>query len=301
MSLLIALTLVLSGAPARAPEDDVFDRVKHGYADSKGVKIHYATLGEGPLVVMIHGFPDFWYSWRHQMAVLSKNYQVVAVDQRGYNLSDKPKGKEQYDIALLVDDVLAVLKHFKQDKAVIVGHDWGGLVAWRFAMTYPEATDRLIVCNLPHPRGLLRELAHNPDQQKNSEYARRFQQEGAHKILTADGLARRIGDPKVKERYIEAFNRSDFEAMLNYYKQNYPAPPYVEDASALVKVKPPVLLFHGLNDNALLHGALNRTWEWLDKDLTLVTVPGAGHWVQEDAAELVSGMMQAWLGVQATK
>jgi pimeloyl-ACP methyl ester carboxylesterase len=184
---------------------------------------------------------------------------------------------------------------------VIVGHDWGGLVAWRFAMTYPETTDRLIVCNLPHPRGLVRELAHNPEQQKNSEYARRFQQEGAHKSLTADGLARRIRDPKVKERYIDAFNRSDFEAMLNYYKQNYPAPPYVEDTSPLVKVKPPVLLFHGLNDTALLHGALNRTWEWLDKDLTLVTVPGAGHWVQEDAAELVSGMMQAWLGVQAPK
>jgi pimeloyl-ACP methyl ester carboxylesterase len=94
---------------------------------------------------------------------------------------------------------------------------------------------------------------------------------------------------------------ADSKGVKIHYKQNYPAPPYVEDTSPLVKVKPPVLLFHGLNDTALLHGALNRTWEWLDKDLTLVTVPGAGHWVQEDAAELVSGMMQAWLGVQAPK
>src|SRR2546427_10968287 len=86
--------------------DDVYDRVKHGYADSGGVKIHYAMLGPAstnvPLIVMIHGFPDFWYSWRHQMAVLSKDYQVVAIDQRGYNLSDKPKGKENYDMSLLI-------------------------------------------------------------------------------------------------------------------------------------------------------------------------------------------------------
>jgi pimeloyl-ACP methyl ester carboxylesterase len=295
-----------SSASTRAVED-VFDRVKHGYADSGGVKIHYAMLGPAsgsaaaPLVVMIHGFPDFWYSWRHQMAALSKDYQVVAIDQRGYNLSDKPKGKENYDMTLLVEDVRAVIKHLGRDKAVIVGHDWGGRVAWGFAMKYPEMTYRLIVCNLPHPRGVAYERAHNNEQKINTAYAQRFRQEDAAKNLTAEGLAARIKDPKEREHYVEAFRRSDFEAMLNYYKQNYPAPPYLEDTTPVIKVKPPVLLIHGLDDKALMHGALNHTWEWLEKDLTLVTVPGAGHFVQNDAAEFVSAMMKSWLEVQASR
>ena len=298
LSALAAILVAIVGLHA---EQDVWDRVQHGYADSDGVRIHYATIGSGPLIVMVHGFPDFWYSWRHQMAVLSDRYQVVAIDQRGYNLSDKPAGKENYDMTLLVADLRAVVRHFKQDKAIIVGHDWGGRVAWNFAMQYPEMTDRLIVCNLPHPRGTAYERAHNPEQQKNMAYARRFQESDAAKSLTAEGLAARIKDPVVKGRYIEAFKRSDFEAMLNYYKQNYPYPPYVEDTSPLVKVKAPVLLFHGLNDTALMHGALNHTWEWLDNTMTLVTVPGVGHWVQDEAADLVSSTMKAWLALPANR
>ncbi len=300
-----AIGLSLSASASEV--DDVYDRVKHGYADSAGVKIHYAMLGptsgsaNAPLVVMIHGFPDFWYSWRHQMAALSKDYQVVAIDQRGYNLSDKPKGKENYDMSLLVEDVRAVIKHLGRDKAVIVGHDWGGRVAWGFALKYPEITHRLIVCNLPHPRGVAYERAHNNEQKVNTAYAQRFRQEDAAKSLTAEGLAARIKDPKEREHYVEAFRRSDFEAMLNYYKQNYPAPPYLEDTSPVVKVKPPVLLIHGLDDKALMHGALNHTWEWLERDLTLVTVPGVGHFVQNDAAEFVSAIMKSWLEVQSSR
>ena len=272
--------------------------VKHGYADSNGVKIHYASLGSGPLMLMIHGFPDFWYTWRDQMAALSDSYQCVAIDQRGYNLSDKPKGVENYDAKLLVDDVAAVIKSLGRDKAIIVGHDWGGMVAWRFAMIYPQMTDKLIILNLPHPRGLTRELAHNPEQQKNSQYARNFQQPDAAGKLTAEGLARRVSDPEVRAKYVEAFQRSDFEAMLNYYKANYPREPYTEDTSPILKVQAPVLMFHGLRDTALLSGALNNTWDWLDKDLTLVTVPNAGHWVQQDASDLVSKTMKWWLSMR---
>ena len=280
---------------AFSQDSDLEKRVEHGYADSNGVKIHYASLGKGPLVVMIHGFPDFWYTWRDQMEALSTGYQAVAIDQRGYNLSDKPKGVENYDLRLLVGDVLAVVRHLKRDKAIIVGHDWGGIVAWTFAMTFPEATEKLIILNLPHPRGLMRELAHNPQQQKNSQYARNFQKEGAHLQLTAEGLAFWVKDPKAREKYIEAFKRSDIEAMLNYYKRNYPKEPYTEDTSPLVKVKAPVLMIHGLNDTALLAGALNNTWEWLERDLTLVTIPGAGHFVQQDASDLVTRTMKMWL------
>ena len=273
-------------------------RVKDGYADSNGVKIHYATVGSGPLIVMIHGFPDFWYTWRDQMAALSDKYQCVAIDQRGYNLSDKPKGVENYRLPLLVSDVAAVIKSLGRDKAIIVGHDWGGMVAWNFALMHPEMTDKLIILNLPHPRGLMRELAHNPEQQKNSQYARNFQQPDAASKVTAEALARRITDPEAHAKYLEAFQRSDIEAMLNYYKANYPREPYAEDTSPLVKVQAPVLMFHGLKDTALLSGALNNTWDWLDKDLTLVTVPNAGHWVQADASDLVSKTMKWWLAMR---
>jgi pimeloyl-ACP methyl ester carboxylesterase len=163
MMTLFALGLLeaaIAGQPAAKP--DVFDRVKHGYAVSEGgVKIHYASLGEGPLVVMIRGFPDFWYSWRKQMDTLSDRHQVAAIDQRGYNLSDKPKGVENYDMRLPVGDVAAVIKSLGRDKATIVGHDWGCIVAWYFAMNLPQMTENLVILNLPHPNGLARELRNN--------------------------------------------------------------------------------------------------------------------------------------------
>ncbi len=300
----LAICLLL---PARATgqQPDVFERVTHGYAVSgDGVKIHYATLGTGPLVVMIHGFPDFWYSWRHAMAALSETFQVVAIDQRGYNLSDKPKGVEHYDMRLLVGDVAAVIRHLKRDKATIVGHDWGGMVAWQFALNLPAMTERLIVLNLPHPSGLLRELKSNPEQIANSEYARTFQRgsPGDPKVffgnpMTAQTLSGWVRDPAARKRYVEAFERSDFDAMLNYYKANYPKTSGADapEPPVFPKVSVPVLMFHGLDDRALHKNALAGTWDWLDKDLTLVTVPGAGHFVQQDAAELVTSTMKWWL------
>ena len=281
-----------------ARSEDLLGRVKHGYADSGGVKIHYAALGDGPLVVMLHGFPDYWYTWRHQMEALSSSHQVVAIDMRGYNRSDKPAGVESYKMTHLVSDVRAVIGHFKKEKATIVGHDWGGAVAWNFAMRYPKACDKLIILNLPHPWGLARELANNPDQQKNSQYARNFQKPGAHEKLSARGLSGWVKNKAAKEKYREAFERSDFESMLNYYKANYPREPYKAPEGAPPKVEAPVLMFHGLKDWALLPGALNDTWRWLEKDLTLVTVPGSGHFVQQDAAETVSKTMRSWLKLQ---
>jgi pimeloyl-ACP methyl ester carboxylesterase len=286
----VAMVLMAAGI-ARGAEGPFTD----GYADSNGVKIHYATMGSGPLVVMIHGFPDYWYTWRKQMEGLADRFQVVAIDQRGYNLSDKPSGVENYDVRLLVGDVVAVIKHLGQQKAIVVGHDWGGVVAWQLAINVPEVVDRLIILNLPHPRGLSRELAHNPEQQQNSAYARRFQMEGAEKALTAEGLAAWVKDPDANKKYIEAFRRSDFTAMLNYYKRNYPREPYTEDTSPVKKVQCPVLMIHGLGDTALLAPALNGTWDWVEKDLTITTIPGAGHFVQADAADLVTKTMRAWL------
>ncbi len=307
----LAVVFALGGVGLTiAGQVDIYERVKHGYAVSEGVKIHYASLGNGPLVVMIHGFPDFWYSWRRQMEGLADRFQVVAIDQRGYNLSDKPKGVESYDVRLLVGDVAAVIRDLGRDKATIVGHDWGGLVAWQFAIAQPQMTENLIVLNLPHPNGLLRELRSNKEQIANSEYARNFQTKSPADPtvffggpMTSATLSSWVRDPAARARYVEAFDRSDFEAMLNYYKRNYPrgsgadAPP----APDLPKVKMPVLMFHGLGDTALHSDALSGTWNWLEKDLTLVTIPGAGHFVQQDAADLVTTTMRWWLSMRQAR
>ena len=277
----------------------MLDRVDHRYAQNGDVRLHYAVAGpdDAPLVVFVHGFPDFWYSWREQMAALEDRFRVAALDMRGYNLSDKPKGVESYAMAHLVADVAAVIAAESDGSAVVVGHDWGGAVAWNIAMTRPELTRLLVILNLPHPRGLMREIGNNPEQRRNSQYAFNFQQPNAHKALNAEGLTRWVRDEDAAKRYVEAFERSDFEAMLNYYKANYPQPDAETAAIApdAPNVPMPVLMFHGLEDTALLPGALNGTWNWVDADLTLVTIPGAGHFVQQDAAELVSTTMRDWL------
>ncbi|MHC5025815.1 MAG: alpha/beta fold hydrolase [Planctomycetota bacterium] len=253
----------------------LLDRVEHHFADSGGVRIHYVTTGpeDGPLVVMLHGFPDYWYTWRHQMVALEDAYRIAAVDLRGYNKSDKPTGIEQYDMGLLVGDVAAVIHDAGRDRAIICGHDWGGAIAWSFAMSLPQMTERLMICNLPHPRGLTRELTTNAEQQRKSEYARRFQEDGAHEQLTAEGLAAWVQDDAARPHYIEAFERSDFEAMLSYYKRNYPRTTAPAGDDAPTAAAPPLA----------------------SMPLTIMTVPGAGHFVQADAADLVSRTMRAWL------
>jgi epoxide hydrolase 4 len=220
---------------------------------------------------------------------------VVALDQRGYNLSDKPKGVENYDMKLLVGDVIAVIRHLGKEKAIIVGHDWGGAVSWTLAMHAPQYVDKLIILNLPHLRGFSRELASNPEQQKNSQYARNFQQPDAASKLTA-GSTGRLGagfrsHEEVHRGVQEIGLRGDVELL-----QAQLSPRAVRrghfagsegESSGTDDPR--------LKDWALLPGALNNTWEWLEKDLTLVTVPEAGHFVQADAPDFVTRTMKMWL------
>lgn len=292
----VLAVVVCTGQQARAVSGEETQLGTDGYVDSDGVKIHYVTAGEGPLVVLLHGFPDFWYSWREQMPALAEHFQVVALDLRGYNLSDQPEGVENYTMDKLVADVDAVVRHFERDKAIIVGHDWGGMVAWSYTFAHPDKVDRLVILNLPHPRGLMRELANNPEQQQNSQYARNFQQPEAAAALRPELLAFWVKDPEARKKYVEAFRRSSMEGMLNYYKANYPREPYSEIPEVDVpQVTCPVLIFHGLKDKALLPGALNDTWKWIDNELTLITIPSADHFVQQDAADRVTKHMVRWL------
>jgi len=288
-------------APLHA--EDVMDRVRHHYVGSDGVAIHYAVLsgdgggGDAPLVVMIHGFPDYWYTWRDQMTALADaGYRVAAMDTRGYNRSDQPEAVDAYAVPFLVTDLGAVIADQGKERAVVVGHDWGGVIAWWSAMSRPDLVERLVILNLPHPKGLTRELANNPEQQRVSQYARDFQAEGSHEALSAEGLAAWVEDPVARERYVDAFRRSSFRGMMAYYKANYPRPPYTEMPDPVAPVRVPVLQVHGLADPYLLAGALSGTWAWIEAEYTLLTLPGVGHFVQQDASERVTGAMLDWLG-----
>ena len=301
-ALVLALCAILPRPALSSSVEELLEGVVDGYVDNDGVKIHYVTTGEGPLVLFIHGFPDLWYTWRHQMAALADDFQVVAMDMRGYNLSDKPPGMENYDFSYLVSDVAAVVRSFPQGKATIVGHDWGGSVSWRFVMQHPKLVENLIIFNRPHPRGRNRELATNNKHKAASVYIRRFKDEPGDMGFTAERLsARHRDDPAIHRLYLEGFRHSDFEAMTNYYRQNYPDPPYLVDEGPPVPVKCPVLMFHGLDDNALGHEALSPMWEWLEKDLTLVTLPGVGHNSHLGPTGFTSGLMKAWLELKASE
>ena len=295
-SIVLGMALLLTCMVAGAQED-IMDVVEHKFADSNGVKIHYAAAGEGPLIVFIHGFPDFWYSWKDQMLGLKDEYRVCAMDTRGYNKSDQPEGAENYDMPLLIGDVASVIKAEGEEKAIIVGHDWGGGIAWTFAMQMPQMTEKLIIVNLPHMANVARELKTNEEQIANSAYARQFQQEGSHKMLNAQMLAGFVGkDEDTKAKYVEAFENSSFAAMMAYYQRNYPREPF--ELGDLPKVKAPVLQFHGLQDTALHRKGLNDTWDHLEQDYTLVTIPDAGHWAHHEAADLVTDTMKWWLAMR---
>jgi pimeloyl-ACP methyl ester carboxylesterase len=286
----LATVLLVSGAAAAAGPDR--------YADNGGVKIHYVVQGKGPLVVLIHGFPDYWATWKPLMKTLNgAGYRTAALDLRGYNLSDKPQGEAAYAMPNLIGDVAAVIKSEGQPNAIVIGHDWGAGIAWQVALNRPDLVNRLVILSVPHPAGMVRELATNKAQQEGSNYARNFQKPGSEKMLTAEGLAGWVKDPKEKPGYVEAFKRSDFAAMMNYYRANYPRG--VGDGAAAAPsfppVKAPVLVIHGMKDTALNAAGHNGTWEHVAADTTILMVPTAGHFVQHDAQDLVDATIRDWL------
>lgn len=289
--LALAAVVMLAAPAAAAP------KLEDHTATNGAVKIHYVASGKGPLVVMLHGFPDYWATWKPLMGALDDRYRTVALDLRGYNLSDKPQGEAAYAMANLIGDVAAVIKAEGQAKAIVIGHDWGAAIAWQVAINRPDLVDKLVILSVPHPAGFLREMASNPDQQANSQYARNFQQPGFEKNLTAEGLAGWVKDPAEKPGYIEAFKRSDFTAMLNYYRANYPrgTGASATPAPQLPNIKVPVLVIHGMKDTALNAAGHSGTWDHVDADTTLVMIPSATHWVQHDAAAMVDRTIRDWL------
>jgi pimeloyl-ACP methyl ester carboxylesterase len=289
------LALGAQAAPAAKPQDR--------YAQNGAVKIHYVVEGKGPLVVMIHGFPDYWATWKPLMATLSAaGYRTAALDTRGYNLSDKPEGVAAYAMPNLIGDVAAVIAAEGQKDAIVVGHDWGAAIAWQTVLNRPDLVNKLVIMAVPHPAGMARELATNKDQQANSQYARNFQKEGSEKMLTAERLASMANkNPAEQAGYLEAFKRSDFAAMMNYYRANYPRIAPGDPAPAPVtypKIKVPVLVIHGMKDTALNAQGHAGTWNFVDADSTIVMIPTAGHWVQHDAEAMVDRTIKDWLNAR---
>jgi len=286
------LALLTGSAVAQAEPQD-------RYANNKGVKIHYVVDGQGPLVVLIHGFPDYWATWKPLMATLKRaGYRTAAMDNRGYNLSDKPEGEAAYAMPNLVGDVAAVIEAEGQKNAIIVGHDWGAAISWQVVFTRPDLVNRLIIMSVPHPAGFAREMATNLEQQKNSQYARNFQQPGFEKYLTAEGLVGWVKDPAKKAGYIEAFKRSSIVAMLNYYRANYPKT--TTDKGGLMAadgpmINVPVLVIHGMKDKALNAAGHAGTWDHVSQDTTVLMIPSADHFVQHDAEALVNRTIRSWL------
>jgi pimeloyl-ACP methyl ester carboxylesterase len=288
----------IESRPAAAQSKTVVIEDRYA-ANPDGVRIHYLASGSGPLVVMIHGFPDYSGTWAQLTPALNDAYRTVAMDTRGYNLSDQPKGVENYAMPNLVADVVAVIKAERRDKAIIIGHDFGAIIGWNFAFDRPEMLDKLVILSVPHPTTFANELATNPVQLRNSQYAVNFQKEGSEKNLTAEAFAGGIKDPAEKANYVEALKRSDFAAMMNYYRANFPigknapapgAPPITHPP-----VTVPVLVLHGVKDPYLLASGHSGMWNYITKDSTLVMIPDANHNVHHDAPELVNRTIRNWL------
>ncbi|MCP4628680.1 MAG: alpha/beta hydrolase [bacterium] len=163
---------------------------KSSYADVNGIRLHYISVGQGELIMFVHGFPEFWGAWENQLVELGKDYQAVALDMRGYNLSEKPGDVEAYHVKHLIEDLRALAEHLGHQKFTLVAHDWGGAVAWAAAMRYPDWVEKLIIINSPHPAVFARELLSNPDQQEASRYMLLFRSSKAEDVLSADNYAR---------------------------------------------------------------------------------------------------------------
>jgi pimeloyl-ACP methyl ester carboxylesterase len=280
--------------------------VTHERATVNGVSLHYVTAGpeDGDLVLCLHGFPEFWYSWHHQLPALAEaGYRVVAPDLRGYNRSERPAGVDAYRLEKLVGDVVGLIDHCGRERAHVVGHDWGGLIAWQVGIDRPEVVDRLAVLNAPHPTRYQRHLRSSPSQLAKSWYVFYFQLP----ILPEIGF--RFNDYAVLESTLsdtvrpDAFTDDDIEryksalatpgaltAAINYYRalgRQRARELLTGGGIDVERVDVPTLLLWGERDVAL-DVALTEDLDALVPDLRIERYPDASHWVQFDAPERVN-------------
>ena len=316
---LFVIVAVASCGPAPEPADETIRdwdgmtaTLTEGDVDSNGVAIHYHTVGEGPLIVLVHGLGADWWDYRNQIPTLATRFQVVAMSTRGTGKSDKPEGVEEYSVAKTADDIAALIGHFNQDSAVIVGQDAGGFHAWNFAMTYPEKTDALIAMGSYHPAGLIRGLASNPDQQEAATFQRNLQenpeaaaQYAERRQIAPDAEPRPGESPELFRLRVESTNLTSTDALVNFFKANWPPAPFSLETVGFghtiddfPPVQSPTLVFHGEEDGILLLGGLNDLWTRIDSDLTLYVLPDVGHGPHTQVPEFVTPRIMTWLDRQ---
>lgn len=281
--------------------------MEHLYIDTNGIRLHAVAAGpeDGQLVVLLHGFPEFWYGWIHQIGPLAeKGYRVVAPDLRGYNLSDKPQGINQYTLDLLRDDVTGVISHFGKERAIVVGHDWGGAVAWHLAATEPEFVELLIAINIPHPKAMPRVLAKNPLQWVKSSYMAFFQiPELPEKAMAADYFKTMVSSLVAKSQP-DTFSEEELEAykeawaqpgaltgMLNWYRA-------LRQGSMRQtpdhKITVPVRLIWGISDQFLSPMLAKESMNFCG-DGELVFVGEATHWIHHEQAYILNMLINRFI------
>jgi pimeloyl-ACP methyl ester carboxylesterase len=276
--------------------------LRHGYADLSEVRLHYVEAGEGPLVVLLHGFPEFWYGWRAQIpALAAAGFRVVAPDMRGYNLSSRPRGVAAYDMGRLTNDVRELIGERSAERAMLAGHDWGAAVAWATAFTHPDVVERLAILNVPHPRRLLAGLR-TARQLRRSWYMFFFQLPALPERLVSHNRWQGFRDNFERdarsgaftaadiERYVEAWSRPGADtAMINYYRAAFRRSPQ-RAAAGIRPIAAPTLVIWGERDRHL--GAELAEPEHRDVPrLDRVERLDASHWVQHDEPETVSRLL----------
>jgi pimeloyl-ACP methyl ester carboxylesterase len=287
----------------------VIEPPRHRFIESNGIRLHVVEQGDGPLIVLLHGFPEFWYSWRNQIGPLAvAGFRVVASDMRGYGKSDKPAGISSYDIDTLADDVAGLIRALGYESAVVVGHDWGGAVAWATAIRHPLLVSRLIILNAPHP-GAMRRAILTLQQLRKSWYILAFQLPWLPEAVIRfrdfrlirqlfRDEPRRAGAFTVEDidLYIEAMREPGaLTAMLNYYRA---APGSVRHRIARTEnVVMPTLVLWGTDDKYLGPELLEGLERWVS-DLRVRRFPDTTHWIQHDKPDVVTAAILEFLAEQ---
>jgi pimeloyl-ACP methyl ester carboxylesterase len=273
------------------------------YAVVNGIRLHYVEAGTGPAIVLLHGFPEFWYSWRHQLPALSAaGFRAIALDLRGYNESEKPLGIRSYDIEALTDDVLGIIRAEGGGRCAVVGHDWGGAIAWHLAMHHPQWVEKLIVLNAPHPYSFFRALK-TLAQLRKSWYMLFFQLPRLPEMLLRAGDCAWLShvlrtDPVRRDAFTEADIARYKEALakpgaataaIHYYRALFRRNPFALPRQ-IRPIEAPTLLIWGEYDRYLGLDLIQGLEPWVP-NLRIAAIAEASHWVQLDAPERVNRLI----------